>query len=156
MLKRKMISSEPIDDVRVYKIPSRNEYSKNSLAGDVTWDELYGKKKCYVCNEHFEEGDEYVAEASVRKRKRWVMPCRHATCDPANPPKRTRHKKTEAVDEDDEDTKKIYTDVEEKIGETLLLHGKVMTIVDKDSDDEGDYIVVEETEDDDEDDEGDD
>ena len=148
MLKRKMISSEPINDVHIYTIPSRKEYKKNSLSGDVTWDELYGKKKCYVCNEHFEEGDEYVAEASVRKRKRWVMPCRHATCDPTNPPKRSRRKAV--VEEDEEDTKKIYTDVEEKIGETLLLHGKVMTIIDKDSDDEGDYIVVEETEDDDE------
>lgn len=154
MLKRKTVSSEPVSGPQIYRIKTKKEHKESTLAGDVTWDELYGKKKCYVCNEHFEEGDEYVAEASVRKRKRWIMPCRHATCDPANPPKRSRRKAV--VEEDDDDTKKIYTDVEEKIGETILLHGKVMTIVDKDSDDEGDFIVVEELEEDDDDEDGDD
>ena len=129
----------------VYVVPTRKDYMKNRVNKLASWDDLYGKKKCYVCGEHFEEGDEYIAEASVKKRKRWVQLCRHASCDPANPPKKRRGRK--AIEEEEDDgTRKIYTDVDEKIGETLLLGGKVVTIIDKDSDDEGDYIVVEEIE----------
>ena len=92
----KKLVSEIVDSVISYTIPTKKQHKKGKLGKDVTWIKLYGKKKCYVCNEHFNEGDEYTAEASVRKRSQWVVPYRHCDCDPLNPPKppkKTRNKK---------------------------------------------------------------
>ena len=59
--KRKKIVPSSVPSVGgVYRVPLRRVYNKMHIKGDATWDVVYGKKKCLLCKQHFQEGDPYT------------------------------------------------------------------------------------------------
>jgi len=45
----------------IYRIPKKSWFNKKQVNGDPKWKDIYGKKKCFVCKEHFQEGEAYKA-----------------------------------------------------------------------------------------------
>lgn len=139
MIQRRTTLSSAEREPTIYRIPTRKEYRKKILKGDATWDQVYGNKKCYVCNEHFKEEDLYIAEACTRRRKQWYTPCRHKDCDPANPPKKRRKK---AVIETPK-TRRIYTNNKTPLGENVIFANVMYVVLEKGEDDEGEFMELE-------------
>jgi hypothetical protein len=69
---------------KVYRIPLRRVYKQKHSKEDATWDEVYGKAKCFRCKKPLGEGDPYqiVIEWKVgRLGSRYpVHRCVHVEC----------------------------------------------------------------------------
>lgn len=45
--------------IATYRVPLRSVFNAKHIKGDPSWDDIYGKKKCCHCLEHFKEGQAY-------------------------------------------------------------------------------------------------
>lgn len=52
----------------VYRIPTRKVYNAKHIKGDPSWNDIYGKKKCFICHQPFREGDVYRLTDEVKPK----------------------------------------------------------------------------------------
>jgi hypothetical protein len=57
------MTKSSIPQVRhVYRVPTKEVYRKKHGDGDPTWQDVYGRARCYACHQLFTEGDAYESD----------------------------------------------------------------------------------------------
>jgi hypothetical protein len=141
MARQKLIGEATPD--QVYTVPTKGSYKTNRANKTMSWENVYGNKKCFVCRQPMAEGDRYVASLQI-KHKRSTLVVRHEDCDPLNPPKRSRKQKAidDLEDQIIDNTKTIYMDNRPAIGSIVDIDDFGWTVIEHGEDEEGMYIII--------------
>jgi hypothetical protein len=65
--KRMTKTQSSIPGIRhVYRVPTRAVYNKNRIDATKSWDDVYGRARCDICNKHLTEGDVYEMTTDLK------------------------------------------------------------------------------------------
>lgn len=53
------MSRPDVPIVRTYRVPTRKVYNRIRIDENLSWNDVYGNKRCFVCKKKFKEKDAY-------------------------------------------------------------------------------------------------